>query len=334
MNNLGDIIIELLYDNECVIVPEFGGFIAQYSSAHLDESTGFFSPPSKNILFNKNLISNDGLLVNALAQLENISFVDASAIIKNKVAQLKQELKTKKQIEITSLGLIYLHQDIVKFKQKSDNILLDSYGLTSFNINEFKLPKKEVTKVLKLDRPSAVIPKNWWVAAAVIPMLFYSAWIPMKTNLFNEKEPFHYSDLNPFTFTKQSKYQPKSIVNLNDVVTLTESEIELSSKPIEPSVQLNNIEGNNNTKIEELTTKINTKSAVQFHIIVGCFSSKANANKLIKELNNKGNKAYELDVHKNLHRISIGSFKDKIKAVHFKRKIKSQQNISSWILKK
>ncbi len=76
------------------------------------------------------------------------------------------------------------------------------------------------------------------------------------------------------------------------------------------------------------------KRVVQFHIIVGCFSSKSNAKKLIKELNNKGNKAHELDVHKNLHRISIGSFKDKIKAVHFKRKIKSQQNISSWILKK
>jgi nucleoid DNA-binding protein len=328
MNNLGDIIIRLLYDNECVIVPDFGGFIAQYSSANLDDSTGFFSPPSKNILFNKNLINNDGLLVNTVAQLDDISFVDASAIIKSKVTQLKKELSEKKQIEIPSLGLIYLHQDIIKFKQKSENILLESYGLSSFNINEFKIPIFKESKVIKLDRPRIPISKNWWVAAAVIPLLFYSAWIPMKTNLFSEKESFHYSDLNPFTFTKQSKYHPKNLINIIGETKLSENEIEISSKPIGLSVQLNNIEKT------EILTNIDKRSDILFHVIVGCFSNKANAQKLIKDLNNKGNKAHELDVHKNLHRISIGTFNNKKQAVRFKRKIKSQQNISSWVLKK
>jgi nucleoid DNA-binding protein len=318
----------LLYDNECVIVPDFGGFIAQYSSANLDDSTGFFSPPSKNILFNKNLINNDGLLVNTVAQLDDISFVDASAIIKSKVTQLKKELSEKKQIEIPSLGLIYLHQDIIKFKQKSENILLESYGLSSFNINEFKIPIVKESKVIKLDRSRVPISKNWWVAAAVIPLLFYSAWIPMKTNLFSEKESFHYSDLNPFTFTKQSKYHPKNLINIIGETKLSENEIEISSKPIELSVQLNNIEKT------EILTNIDKRSDILFHVIVGCFSNKANAQKLIKDLNNKGNKAHELDVHKNLHRISIGTFNNKKQAVRFKRKIKSQQNISSWVLKK
>jgi hypothetical protein len=56
-------IIDLLFEHDCVIIPGFGGFVAQYSSASFEEISQSFVPPSKSILFNKNLINNDGLLL-------------------------------------------------------------------------------------------------------------------------------------------------------------------------------------------------------------------------------------------------------------------------------
>ena len=47
-------ISELLFLHDCVIIPEFGGFVGNNKSAVLNEITRTISPPSKEILFNPN----------------------------------------------------------------------------------------------------------------------------------------------------------------------------------------------------------------------------------------------------------------------------------------
>ena len=66
-------ISELLFLHDCVIIPEFGGFVGNNKSAVLNEITGTIFPPSKEILFNPNLKSNDGLLINKISISEGIS---------------------------------------------------------------------------------------------------------------------------------------------------------------------------------------------------------------------------------------------------------------------
>ena len=63
MLEINQIIKELLQLHDCVIFPNLGGFVAQYSPANFDEKKSVLSPPHKQILFNKNLVNNDGLLV-------------------------------------------------------------------------------------------------------------------------------------------------------------------------------------------------------------------------------------------------------------------------------
>ena len=69
-------------------------------------------------------------------------------------------------------------------------------------------------------------------------------------------------------------------------------------------------------------------------MIVGCFGNKKNAKKLVRKLNKKGLNAFELDIHKKLHRISVGSFISKEKAKEERIQLKRNQGISSWVLKK
>ena len=63
MNRLGKHIEALLLENDCVIIPDFGGFITYYTPASYVEDEHTFSPPVRSIGFNPQLKLNDGLLV-------------------------------------------------------------------------------------------------------------------------------------------------------------------------------------------------------------------------------------------------------------------------------
>ena len=45
-------ISELLFLHDCVVLPEFGGFVGNNQSAKLNTITGELLPPSKQLLFN------------------------------------------------------------------------------------------------------------------------------------------------------------------------------------------------------------------------------------------------------------------------------------------
>ena len=51
----------LLQDHDCVILPGFGGFLANPKSAQVDRITHKFTPPQRQFSFNGHLKHNDGL---------------------------------------------------------------------------------------------------------------------------------------------------------------------------------------------------------------------------------------------------------------------------------
>jgi len=130
--NLDKKICELLYDHDCVIIPKFGGFVANKKAAHIHPRQNIITPPSKSIGFNKNLTSNDGLLSNYLAQKENISYAAALAFIESSVEKYKQELSEGKRVEFEGLGVIYKDRsDNIRFlPHNTENFLQESFGLS------------------------------------------------------------------------------------------------------------------------------------------------------------------------------------------------------------
>ena len=69
MISIEQLIGDLLIQHNCVIVPSFGGFVAQKISAKIDFKSGKILPPSKSLLFNRQLINNDGLLANVISEI-------------------------------------------------------------------------------------------------------------------------------------------------------------------------------------------------------------------------------------------------------------------------
>lgn len=77
MLEISKYIKELLFIHDCVILPGFGGFLANYKPAKVDDNLNVIFPPTKAIGFNRNLLQNDGLLITRLAEAENLSYAEA-----------------------------------------------------------------------------------------------------------------------------------------------------------------------------------------------------------------------------------------------------------------
>ena len=107
---LATYISDLLYRYDCVIVPNFGGFITNRISATLNDTTHTFYPPTKQIGFNSNLKHNDGLLTNYIASVENISFEKANSFVDKAVFEWLTNLEAN-SLEIEAVGKITLNAE-------------------------------------------------------------------------------------------------------------------------------------------------------------------------------------------------------------------------------
>jgi len=137
MNNVNKHIRSLLFTHDCVIVPGLGGLVANPIPAQYDRDKNLFTPPSKEIVFNKDLRHNDGLLVEHISRNENISYEEAYDQIKDFVREISEGLKKKESISLANAGELTMDKDnnLVFTFNNTENFLTDSYGLTSLHFN-------------------------------------------------------------------------------------------------------------------------------------------------------------------------------------------------------
>lgn len=124
----------LLLENDCVIVPGLGGFIAHYRSSAFNEDTGEFCPPARTIGFNPQLVMNDGLLVQSYMQAYNTDFPDATRRIEKIVSQLKEDIYQQGHIHLNNVGTLYYNMNgVYEFEPEANGFFTPSlYGLQAF----------------------------------------------------------------------------------------------------------------------------------------------------------------------------------------------------------
>jgi hypothetical protein len=199
------LIADLLLRHNCVIVPSFGGFVAKQVSAKIDYDNGTMLPPSKSLLFNKQLINNDGLIINELAMANDLTFDQANIEVKHLIATWNESLKSGKRVEIDKVGNLYLDaENNVCFEQdRFCNLLLESFGLSKVHfLTEEDVQIVENTIEL-IERHERVVPseiKEETVVEAeknseeneeeiLVPVLEFVKQEEDKTNIFEEPEP-------------------------------------------------------------------------------------------------------------------------------------------------
>ena len=137
---------DLLYRNDCVVLPNLGAFITRNVSAKIDESNNVIYPPSKHISFNAKIIENDGLLANHIAIVENISREKAENKIHKKILSYNKSLNNGELVKFKDVGSLLLKNDKYTFSPSNNiSFLSSAFGFSEFSIS--KVNKKATDKI-------------------------------------------------------------------------------------------------------------------------------------------------------------------------------------------
>lgn len=159
MNELARHIASLLRENDCVIVPGFGGFIAHYAPAQQENEDFVFLPPMRVMGFNPQLRINDGLLAQSYMSVYGFSFPEAVKIIQQQSEELISSIHETGHIELNDVGeLRYNIHGKYEFNPFDYRLATpDLYGLDSFKMKELKdLPAEQgkVAEYSQIDTPA------------------------------------------------------------------------------------------------------------------------------------------------------------------------------------
>ncbi len=184
----------LLLTNDCVIVPDLGGFMAHYVEASYNEADATFLPPLRTLGFNPQLKLNDSLLVQSYIEAYDISYPEALRRVEAEVRELRQHLETERQYELHDIGLLHYNEEgNLEFEPCEAGILTPQlYGLSSF-----ELPRRvaAVTRPASSTAPTplpeehAITIKISWLrnlvaaAAAIVAFLMIGTPVSHQNNM-------------------------------------------------------------------------------------------------------------------------------------------------------
>jgi len=142
-------IAKLLLDNDCVIIPNFGGFVTHSVDAFFDEEDSLFFPPSRTVGFNQQLRLNDSMLAQSYVEAMDISYPDALTLIEKDVASIKERIETDGFYEFHDIGTLHCASDnTYRFEPNEAGILTPSlYGLGTFSISAIAVKAAESESV-------------------------------------------------------------------------------------------------------------------------------------------------------------------------------------------
>jgi cell division septation protein DedD len=101
----------MFWDHDCVMLPGLGGFVCNPRSAWYDEAKRQIVPPSRDVLFNSRLTTNDGLVANELMAKHGITYREALKAVEGLVEQIRDDLDKGATVELPGLGRLYGEED-------------------------------------------------------------------------------------------------------------------------------------------------------------------------------------------------------------------------------
>ncbi len=129
MISLSEHIEYLIHRHDCVIVPGWGAFVANYQPARIDADTHCIVPPSRHIGFNPALTHNDGMIASSIVRQRGITYDNAVEIISEEVNTIRHQFNFDGEVAIGRIGIFKKSDEgstIFEPYQTSDN---EFYGL-------------------------------------------------------------------------------------------------------------------------------------------------------------------------------------------------------------
>ena len=330
----------LLLNNDCVIVPELGGFMTHHVDARYDEEEQAFLPPLRTLGFNPQLKINDSLLAQSYVEAYDISYPEALQRIEDEVNELKMRLQNDGEYELNDIGTLALNEDgnYVFTPCEAGILTPELYGLGTYEMKRLQAApitkevvqeeKTETAQIIGMtpieedDEDDVVRIKFSWIrntvaVAAVLLAIFLLALPTGKTEMMtrtisNINNGLLFGMMSKDTNTSTIDIK-KCDINKNKATTDTILKIDTTATTKAPIVE---------------------KKREGYCIVLASYVSKKNANAFVEELQQKGYEESEVYIHHNVTRVVYGNFKTQGDAYNVLRKIHREKGLEeAWVYK-
>jgi hypothetical protein len=334
----------MFLDYDCVIIPELGGFVCNERTAWYDEDKEEMVPPSRDVLFNPNLVYNDGLLAQEIMRAKGLDYTEAMKLVASEASNMIEALKSGRPIEIPRLGRLYTSDDgLVRFLPDAELVRM----LGSFGHARIPLATRELTSVLpvivapvieapvtppsdkKVVPEPKVIPlrvRLARVAAVVaIPLALGGAWMltePESSNTLMSVFPSLHTDVIVSSFTPSDNSIPVISDNASEeiddalVINYAPDPIPVAPPVLAPPV---------------LAPPV-VPQQINFLIVGGAFSIEENAKSLAKTLRKEGySPTQHYQSHNKLYLVALGEYESERTARADLAKARKSGRKATWL---
>lgn len=343
---------DLLFCHDCVIVPQWGGFLTHYRPARLDEARKVIHPPGKDLSFNRHLVRNDGLLADLLAKREGIDFDQATARIDAEVNGWRQALDRSGRLELDRVGIFYrdAEHNLQFDPDRRANYLKDAFGLRPLTALPVEVVKRAVeakeVPVRELTKPEQVAQEKrrfpWAVAAGIAAVLIGGAavmayrasmghqsswqglagWQPRPTAAYAAPAEAGFAPVAvPDAFR-----MPEADSGLHEVVLDAEKDVRVRIDFNKPEIA-----AADTTRVV-VAVKPVVEASLRFHVVGGCFAQPENADRMLSELLGQGFPARRLRQRGDLHPVAYGSYATRSEALAALDQVRASSGRSAWLL--
>ncbi len=359
MIELGRHIEILLLDNDCVIVPDFGGFVAHHVSAHYDENSQSWLPPMRALGFNPLLRINDSLLAQSYVSAYDISYPEALRRIEAEVDELQQQLSNQGYYTLNNIGTLSINAEGNHVFEPCEAGIQtpEVYGLgccdfltlqqaKNVSINSTTtLPEDESkagnTLQEKIESTKENMPdlleftddgnadeqnehiiriKRSWIRNTVAAAAAIIAFFVMATPIAN-------SDLRTRTMSKlQNNLIYKLIPQDTNMAPAT---------PVVDTVPATVTAAKTTPKVVEPIAPKTVATTPTYCIVLASHVKQSNAEEYVEKLKKQGYNEAEIYVHNKVVRVVYGSYENEGEAYRQLNKLNSKEEFSeAWVYKK
>ncbi|MFM7309636.1 MAG: SPOR domain-containing protein [Flavobacteriales bacterium] len=348
---LESIIVDLLYQHDYVVLPGFGGFVANYRSARLHRKSYLIHPPCKHVAFNPNLKQNDGLLATHVAASSQMDLREATEKIQHAITEFRATLASEGRLALPQLGVFFYDQDrnLQFIPDEHMNFLQSSFGLPVIQLKPIAqnlLGEESPKEPPVVDLPINPGIATWKVAAAIaIPLIAVGSW--MLGARAHQPGGIDFASLNPLQAKEvKSDYLPLGLtpfspLTIEETPITIDEELEQSARGIRYDF-IKNEQSKQGIRIAKPRKKVKGKEKEEraeqtgasmklpFAGIGGAFAEPANAERFIKDLRAKGYPAQLAGKKGNLQLVAYGMYRSEAEAARVANRIIASGG-SAWI---
>lgn len=371
MKNLARHIEWLLHDNDCVILPGFGGFIAHAVPAYYVSEEHLYYPPSRSISFNTSITMNDGLLAQSYMRSYNVDYAQATYLVDMAIERLRDTLDEKGSVTIPRIGTI--KQDIYQTVQfiaepagissplhfglgtfaistltqlgtlstgvttKKDSIITQTERTIDLHIQKRTLQRIMTTAAVFLLLLMAALPVGDLKPTDIASLQLTKITNEPQTEIISDSHVTSIEDLEQETVeTLDSGANVEAIeepISQSEIETIADENAAVyAENAAEPPVKIV-------TEIPAVTTETETEtlqptiSTKTYHIIVASLPNKRGADEVIEDYVAKGYQQATLVERDDRVRVSLVQFTDKDEANNFLKTLRENEVFqNAWLL--